>query len=97
MNRRCFVLHAGFLLLLPMWLLMLRRDPVLFRLCIVLEALSLSIILPSFLTYWQGDRLVISALPAWAVLYVSVGHAMWAMLPGWRPDLRAALRPRKFK
>ncbi|MCX6347889.1 MAG: hypothetical protein NTV79_00085 [Candidatus Aureabacteria bacterium] len=28
MNRRCFVLHAGFLLLLPVWLLMLRRDPV---------------------------------------------------------------------
>jgi hypothetical protein len=89
MNRRCFVLHAGFFLLLPVWLLMLRRDPVLFRLCIMLETLSLSIILPSFLTYWQGDRLIISALPAWAVLYTSAVHALWRRRGG-QPDSRAA-------
>jgi len=84
MNRYGLPVHAGFLLLLPVSLFMFRKDPGLLWLCVALETLTCSILLLSFLSYWQGDRLVISALPAWVVLYTSAGYALLQRLPAVR-------------
>jgi hypothetical protein len=53
-------------------LLLLSRDPDC-HLLAFLALLSYSVFALSILTYWQGDRLVLAALPAWTVLYAMIG------------------------
>ena len=58
--------------LLATFVLVLSRDPDSYLL-FFLTCLVTSVIVFSVLTYWQGDRLIIAALPAWTVLYALIG------------------------
>jgi len=50
----------------------IKKDNVLFF--VFMAILTYSILLLSILTYWQGDRIFIAALPVWAVLYPTVAY-----------------------
>ncbi len=57
---------------------------------VFLAAMSFLVLLSSVLTYWQGDRLLLSAVPIWAVAYPAIGHALAAH---WRKANRASPVP----
>ena len=76
-NRLMTGVHAVFLpvVAIGLWLASTRTRYVI----LVASALNYSVLLLSALSYWQGDRLITAALPAWAFLYCLVA---WTMAHG---------------
>lgn len=71
-----FYYYLHFWMIIPTLLLLLislfRKEFVKFGLTLFLASLVYYILLTSGISYWQGDRLVIIALPLWIALYLFV-------------------------
>lgn len=74
-------LYAHFLALAGwLYLLLRRRRRQLFPGFRAVSVLLVYILLVSGISFWQGDRLVIFALPLWVVIYAAVYKAVWTDL-----------------
>ncbi|VBB43573.1 membrane hypothetical protein [uncultured Desulfatiglans sp.] len=65
--------------LLAIFVFLLAHDPDSY-LIFFLACLLYSVITFSVLTYWQGDRLILAALPAWTVLYVLIASKILKLI-----------------
>ena len=68
------------LLLLPLLLIIKRKDMDALVLLLLLAVSLYLIIGTSGITYWQGDRIVLPSLPAWVILYSYIMVQLWGAL-----------------
>ncbi len=76
-NALTVVLHA-MALIAAFWLFRNESDRARMRLVFALGSLIGLGLCCSVLTYWQGDRIIMTTLPVWAILYPFLAHRVVA-------------------